>query len=98
MWIKQVCVLIGKKYLFINRSVLSILFAKCVTFSYYIFYRYVDKGIFELIGPFGLVNAIRSILVAQFKMHTGLIYHYAGYILLTLILLTHLVCDIVSNM
>jgi NADH-ubiquinone oxidoreductase chain 5 len=93
IWLKQLSVIIGKKYLFINRSILRTVFTRCMTFSYYIFYRFIDKGVLEFIGPFGIVCVLNTLLRLQYTIQTGLIYHYAGYILFSLIIVIHLFLD-----
>ena len=93
LWFKQLCLIIGKKYIFINRSIILILFSTSFNISYNVFYRFIDKGILELIGPFGIVCSIRHLLLAQNKLQTGLLYHYSGYILLCFICLTHILVD-----
>lgn len=66
--------------------------------AYTIFYKVVDKGIIELLGPFGIVLSIQNALFVQQTVQTGLVYHYAGYILLCIICVTHMLVDNVSIM
>jgi NADH:ubiquinone oxidoreductase subunit 5 (subunit L)/multisubunit Na+/H+ antiporter MnhA subunit len=80
---------IGKKiYYFLNRKwffdklyneYLGQLFFK---FSYSTSYKFVDKGIFEILGPSGLSFIIRKIGLNLSKLQTGYVYHYTSIILI----------------
>ena len=45
-------------------------------------YKLIDKNIFEIIGPFGIVYNIRLLINKVNIFQTGLLYHYIGIILL----------------
>lgn len=92
-WFRNLFVTINKKYLFINRLLVIKLLNKSFYFSYNVAYKMFDKGLIEFIGPFGVISAIRNILVSQYKMQSGLIYHYSGFLFLMLIFLLHLFFD-----
>ena len=80
---------IGKKiYNFLNRKwffdkiyneYLGQFFFK---FGYSISYKFVDRGIFEILGPTGLSNSSLKISSSLHKMQTGFIYHYTLVILM----------------
>lgn len=61
--------------------------------SYNTIYKYIDKGVLELVGPFGIVNCIRQLMLPQHILQTGLIYHYSGLLCIMLIVLVHTVLD-----
>lgn len=73
---------INKKFLFFNRliinSVLKIFFKE----SYQLTYKLIDKQIFEIIGPFGIIFNIKYYLKNINIFSTGLIYHYTGILIL----------------
>ena len=50
--------------------------------SYNHTYRMIDKNIFEIMGPFGIVYNIKVIINKVNLLQTGLLYHYIGIILL----------------
>jgi NADH-ubiquinone oxidoreductase chain 5 len=80
---------VGKKiYYFLNRKwffdklyneYLGQLFFK---FSYSTSYKFIDKGIFEILGPSGLSFIITKIGLNLNKLQTGYIYHYTSIILI----------------
>ena len=45
--------------------------------SYFVFYKNLDKGLFELIGPIGLEKIVEKNKKYLLKFQTGYIYHYA---------------------
>jgi hypothetical protein len=45
-------------------------------FGYSISYKFVDRGIFEILGPTGLSNTALKIGSNLHKLQTGFIYHY----------------------
>jgi len=92
-WTKQLFIIVSKKYLFINRLVILGGIHALFPAAYGIFYKLIDKGIVELIGPFGIVSAIQHLLHVQHRVQTGLVYHYAGYILIGIIIVTHFLVD-----
>lgn len=51
-------------------------------FGYSISYKFVDRGIFEILGPTGLSNLALRIGSNVHKMQTGFIYHYTLLILI----------------
>lgn len=76
---------VNSKILFFNRlwinNILSFFFME----SYKSTYQLMDKNIFEIIGPFGVVFHIKYILNYIGYLQTGLIYHYSGIMIIFLI-------------
>jgi NADH-ubiquinone oxidoreductase chain 5 len=80
---------LGKKiYNFLNRKwffdklyneFLSQFFFK---FGFSISYKFVDRGIFEILGPTGLSTVALKVSHSLHKMQTGFIYHYTFLILI----------------
>jgi NADH-ubiquinone oxidoreductase chain 5 len=85
---------IGKKiYNFLNRKwffdkiyneYLAQFFFK---FGYSISYKFIDRGIFEILGPTGLSNVALKVGSNLHKMQTGFIYHYTLLILISITVL-----------
>ncbi len=50
---------------------------KLLSFGYKYSFKLIDRGLLELIGPFGLKNLMARIVLNVNKLHTGFIYHYA---------------------
>lgn len=51
-------------------------------FGYSISYKFIDRGIFEVLGPTGLSMVALKIGTSLHKMQTGFIYHYSFIILI----------------
>lgn len=85
--------MINKKYIFINRLFVYNFVRNGFVFSYNTVYKLFDKGLIEFIGPFGIVSTIKSLLYSQYKLQSGLIYHYSGFLFLMLIFLLHFFFD-----
>ena len=51
-------------------------------FSYSVSYKFIDRGIFEILGPTGLSNIALKIGSNIHKMQTGYIFHYTLIILI----------------
>jgi len=51
-------------------------------FGYSISYKFVDRGIFEILGPTGLSLVALKIGTSLHKMQTGFVYHYSFIILI----------------
>ena len=84
---------LGRKiYTFLNKKwFFDKIYNECFSqtffkFGYSISYKFIDKGIFEIIGPTGLSFISFKIANQLHKTQTGSIYHYA------LIILTFLSC------
>jgi hypothetical protein len=52
----------------------------------------MDKGLVEVLGPYGAVNSFSSMMKKASKLQTGFIYHYAFIMLVGIILLVTSVC------
>ena len=59
---------------FIVKSILN--------FGYNISFKTLDRGLFELLGPLGIVRSLALISKRTSQLQTGLIYHYAFTIIL----------------
>jgi len=93
VWFRNLFTMISKKYLFINRLFVVRLVESSFVFSYSVVYKLFDKGVIELVGPFGIVSSIQSVLYSQYKLQSGLVYHYSGFLLIMLICSIHFFFD-----
>jgi len=73
---------INRKIIFFNRLIINNILKFFFKESYNNTYRLIDKNIFEIIGPFGIVYNIKVIIHKVNLLQTGLLYHYIGIILL----------------
>lgn len=48
-----------------------------------LFFFLFDKGLIELIGPYGVSSQVQSIFYIK-KLQSGFLYHYLGYIYISL--------------
>jgi hypothetical protein len=78
-----VCSTIQSRYAIVRRLVTRVS-VRTLDMSYHRIYRLFDKGMVEFIGPFGIVHSLTTLMDAQRIIQTGFVYHYAGFILLTL--------------
>jgi hypothetical protein len=74
-----------KKYIYINRLIIINEVESLLLYSKELFLSLFDKGIIELIGPYGIYAQIKS-LYKIVQMQSGFLYHYIGYIYMVLIL------------
>jgi NADH-ubiquinone oxidoreductase chain 5 len=56
-------------------------------FGFSISYKFIDRGIFEILGPTGLSSLALGVGSALHKLHSGYIYHYNLIILIGITLL-----------
>jgi len=63
---------------FLNKPLLS--------FGYFVSFRGIDKGIVEVLGPYGAVTSFSAIMKKVSKLQTGYIYHYAFVMLIGIVL------------
>lgn len=62
-----------------------------LNFGYKTSFKLLDKGFFEILGPFGISKTIQELSRYFTKLQTGIIYHYAVIMLVGLTLLISLV-------
>ena len=58
-----------------------------MSFGYFVSFRSMDKGIVEMLGPYGAVSFFSLMMKKISKLQTGFIYHYAFIMLVGIILL-----------
>jgi NADH-ubiquinone oxidoreductase chain 5 len=78
---RNIAVFLNKKWLF--DKVYNDFFAPvCLHFGYRISYKTIDKGVIELFGPFGISNLMTRLSKRISSLQSGLLYHYAFFIIL----------------
>jgi NADH-ubiquinone oxidoreductase chain 5 len=68
-----------KKWYF-DRFYNEFLTQKVLSFSYFYSYKTIDRGLVEVVGPFGIVYFINLLYVNVNKFQTGFILNYLVYI------------------
>lgn len=76
---------IVKKYIYINKLILYPNIIELFTNSKDIFLSLFDKGIIESFGPYGITFQVQT-FSRILKLQSGYLYHYIGYIYMTLII------------
>jgi NADH-ubiquinone oxidoreductase chain 5 len=56
-----------------------------VSFGYFVSFRTIDKGIVEMLGPYGFVSSFSYLMKKISKLQSGFIYHYAFMMLVGII-------------
>lgn len=64
---------------------------KALQFGYHVSFKTLDKGVFEILGPFGISKTIRNLASQVSLLQSGLIYHYAVIMLIGLPVLITLI-------
>ena len=66
-----------------------------LSFGYNVSFKSIDKGVLEILGPFGITAGVQKLVAQTREVQSGLIYHYAFVMLLGLtFLLTFLSLDV----
>jgi NADH-ubiquinone oxidoreductase chain 5 len=85
---------LGKKiYNFLNRKwFFDKIYNECFSqfffkFGFSISYKFIDRGIFEILGPTGLSTVVLNVGSSLHKMQSGFLYHYTLLILIGITLL-----------
>ena len=97
LWISTVHLLKFNRYTFFNKrwlfdKVYNDFFVKpALSFGYQVSFKTLDKGIIEILGPYGIAFTFQSLSQSIQKIQSGYIYHYAFTMLLGLTLLITLV-------
>lgn len=60
---------------------------KLLSFGYTVSFKTLDKGFFEILGPYGISKTVQQCTKYVSKLQTGMIYHYAVIMLIGLIFL-----------
>jgi proton-translocating NADH-quinone oxidoreductase chain L len=94
---------------FIKKWIFDVLYNRFVVnyFMYLgneVFFKKIDRGVLEVIGPSGLVRVSQSIMQEIFKFQSGYVFHYVflmvlGLITTLIIIITHyLLSDVNSSL
>jgi NADH:ubiquinone oxidoreductase subunit 5 (subunit L)/multisubunit Na+/H+ antiporter MnhA subunit len=58
-----------------------------VSFGYFVSFRGMDKGVVEILGPYGIATSFTYMMKRISKFQTGYIYHYAFIMLIGIVCL-----------
>jgi len=75
---------LNKKWWF-DKFYNEFLIQNIISFGYQVSYKSIDRGVIEILGPYGISNLVFSVAFNLNKLHTGYIYHYAIYMIFNLI-------------
>jgi NADH-ubiquinone oxidoreductase chain 5 len=90
-WIAQIHIILTEKYLFYNKLIIEPITYNLFKFAKTISYEFFDKGLIELIGPYGIVQTVRHISLNYHKYHTMYLNHYMHIMLIALLVAIQLV-------
>jgi NADH-ubiquinone oxidoreductase chain 5 len=77
----------NKKYLVFNKNIIYPSIDILFRFSLNSMYTLFDKGLIEILGPFGINKSINSIAYNNARLNNGLVYGYIGQMNMGIILL-----------
>lgn len=86
LWYTGAYTLFARKFLFVSqiavRTSVEVFHA-----GYNSCYKLLDKGIFEVLLPYGVTSILSSSVRKMKLIHSSILYHYAGLLCLALIML-----------
>ena len=74
---------LSKKWYF-NKIYNEFIVQKAFDFGYNISFKIIDRGLIEVIGPFGITNTILNFTKRFSQLQSGFVYHYAFVIFISL--------------
>jgi len=83
---REIYVYFNKKWLFdiiYNHFIVK----KILFISYFITFKMLDRGLFEIVGPTGLVRIVNNLSRGISNFQSGYLYHYAFIMILSLVLI-----------
>lgn len=87
-FIFNIYVFFTQKWIAFNKLFFYVLIDSLFFFSYFIYF-FLEKGILEKIGPFGVSQVTQKFTKSYAFLLKGLVYHYLGFILLGLFFSIH---------
>lgn len=90
-WIgRKLYYMLNKRWLF-DKVYNDFIGQKNLDFGYRVSFKTLDKGCFEILGPYGISFLFQNLTRYLSKLQSGMIYHYAVVMLLGVILLISIV-------
>jgi NADH-ubiquinone oxidoreductase chain 5 len=80
-WVNQFFVFGNRRWVFFDKLLLKLMCDFFLSISYY-FYFFIDKGVVERIGAYGISSFIQKWGITYSIFTTGIVHHYLGFILL----------------
>jgi proton-translocating NADH-quinone oxidoreductase chain L len=77
---------LSKKYISFNRLLITKIVISIITDTYKKIYLLFDKGIIELLGPYGITLFFNYIMHKLSILQTSYLYHYIGYFYISLVI------------
>jgi NADH-ubiquinone oxidoreductase chain 5 len=75
--------MLNKRWLF-DKVYNSFVIAPSLWFGYEVSFKTLDKGVFEILGPFGIGTTFRRLAAQMSAIQSGFVYHYALVMLIGL--------------
>jgi proton-translocating NADH-quinone oxidoreductase chain L len=73
---KYILYTLSKRW-FLDKIINNYIISKSLNFGYIISFKTLDKGVFELLGPYGIGCTMKKITETVSNLQTGYLYHYA---------------------
>jgi len=89
-WLFNIYGFFTQKWLAFNKLIFYVLIDFLFFFSYFIYF-FLEKGVLEKIGPFGISQVVNTSVRSYSILLKGLVYHYLGFILLGLFFSIHFI-------
>ena len=89
-WLFNIYVFFTQKWIAFNKLVFYVLIDFLFFFSYFVYF-FLEKGVLEKIGPFGISQVVNNSVRSYSVLLKGLVYHYLGFILLGLFFSIHFI-------
>nr|YP_010736404.1 NADH dehydrogenase subunit 5 [Zygnema circumcarinatum]QKQ14733.1 NADH dehydrogenase subunit 5 [Zygnema circumcarinatum]WEL36377.1 NADH dehydrogenase subunit 5 [Zygnema circumcarinatum] len=80
---KLIYSMLNKRWLF-DKVYNSFVIAPILWFGYEVSFKTLDKGVFEILGPFGIGSTFRKLAAQMSAIQSGFVYHYALVMLIGL--------------
>jgi len=87
---RQIYTYLNRKWFF-DKIANEFISKNSLNFAYHTSYKNIDRGIIEIFGPLGISNLLKEKINLWSKYYTGLLYHYAFIIFLSVTLFITLV-------
>jgi len=81
LYFKKIYTFLSKKWYF-DQVYNEYLVQKSMNFGYHISFKLIDKGLIEMLGPYGISQLLLKVAKLNSSIQTGYLYHYA-FIMLT---------------
>jgi NADH-ubiquinone oxidoreductase chain 5 len=89
-WLFNIYTFFTQKWIAFNKLIFYVLIDFLFFFSFFVYF-FLEKGILEKVGPFGISQVVQKSTKSYSFLLKGLVYHYLGFILLGLFFSIHFI-------